>query len=106
MTPVTIDVPHRLGRAGARARMQARIGDLGSHMPGGVAAIRSSWPSENEMALEIGVMGHTIPARMEVEETLVRLHVALPPALAMFTGMISSAVRVGGERLLADHSKT
>jgi hypothetical protein len=102
MTPVTIDVPHRLGKAGARERMKARIGDLGGHMPGGVAEVRSSWPSEDEMALEIGVMGQTIPARMEVQDTVVRVHVSLPPMLAMFSGMIGAAVKTGGEKLLED----
>jgi hypothetical protein len=102
MTPVTIDVPHRLGRDGARERMKARVGDLAGHMPGGVAEIRSSWPSRDEMALEIGVMGQTIPARMEVQDSVVRVHVSLPPMLAMFSGMIGAAVKTGGEKLLED----
>ena len=101
-TPVTIDVPHKLGKAGARERMRSRIGDLGSHMPGGVANIRSSWPSENEMAVEISVMGQVIPARMEVQDRLVRVHVSLPPMLAMFSGMIGAAVRTSGEKMLED----
>lgn len=102
--PVTIDVPHTLGKAGARERMRSRIGDLGGHMPGGVAEIRSSWPGEDEMALEISVMGQTIPARMEVQDRLVRVHIALPPMLAMFAGMIGAAVRTGGEKMLEDRS--
>jgi hypothetical protein len=106
MTPITIDVPHRLGRAGARARMKARVGDLGGHMPGGMAEITSSWPSEDEMALQVSVMGHSIPVRMEVQDTLVRVHVSLPPMLAMFSGMIGAAVRTGGEKMLQDHSKS
>lgn len=103
--PVTIDVPHRLGRAAARERMKARIGDLAGHMPGGVAEIRSSWPGEDEMALEIVALGHSIPARLDVEETRVRVHVALPPMLAMVSGVIESAIRSGGEKLLEDKSR-
>lgn len=98
--PVTIDVPHKLGRAGARERLKSRIGELGGHMPGGLGEVRSSWPNENEMALEIGAMGQTIPARLEVLDACVRVHIALPPMLAYFSGMISAAVRDQGTKLL------
>ena len=98
--PVTIDVPHQLGRDGARARLKSRIGELGGHIPGGVADIQSSWPSENEMALGIKAMGQTVLVRLEVLDTLVRVHMTLPAMLAYFTGMISAAVRDQGTKLL------
>jgi hypothetical protein len=100
--PLTIDVPHKLGRAAARERLRARSGDLASHIPGGVADVRSSWPSENEMNLEIAAMGQTISARLEVQDTLVRVHLLLPPMLSFFSGIIGNAVREGGERMLED----
>ena len=103
--PVTIDVPHRLGRDGARERLRSRIGELKDHIPGGMATVASSWPSEDEMALEIGAMGQAVSARLEVQETLVRVHLVLPPMLAFFSGMIGSAVREGGTRMLEDKSK-
>jgi len=40
--PVVIDVPHKLGRAGARERLKSRIGELGGHMPGGIGEVRAS----------------------------------------------------------------
>ena len=98
--PVTIDVPHKLGRTGARARLKSRIGELGGHMPGGVGRIRSSWPSEDEIALEISAMGQTIPASLEILDSIVRVHVSLPAMLAFFTGVISAAVRDQGTKLL------
>ncbi len=98
--PVTIDVPHRLGRAAARERLKSRLGELGEHMPGGIGQVRHSWPGENEMALEIAAMGQTIPARLEVLDECVRVHVSLPPMLAYFSGMIGAAVRDQGTKLL------
>ena len=62
-TPLAIDVPHSLGKEGAKQRMRERIGDLGSHMPGGVAHVTSSWPSADVMALGISAMGQTIATR-------------------------------------------
>ena len=98
--PVVIDVPHRLGRAGARERLKARFAELGGHMPGGVGAVRASWPNEDEMALEIIAVGQTIPAKLEVMDEVVRVHVSLPPMLAYFSGLIGAAVREQGTKLL------
>jgi hypothetical protein len=99
--PVTIDVPHKLGRVGARERLKSRIGELGGHMPGGIADVRATWPSEDEMELEIKAMGQTIPVKLEVLDTVVRVHVRLPAMLAYFSSMIGAAVRDQGTKLLS-----
>ena len=100
--PVTIDVPHRLGRDGAKARLQARIGELAGHIPGGVAEVAHSWPAPHEMALEIGALGAQVSARLEVQDSIVRVHLILPAMLAFFSGMIGAAVKEGGTKLLED----
>lgn len=104
MTPLTIDVPHRLGRAGARERMKARVGDLAGHIPGGLAEVKSAWPSEDEMVLNIRAMGQEIVASLEVEESVVRVHLMLPPMLGFFSGAIEAAVKDGGTRMLEEKS--
>ena len=98
--PVVIDVPHRLGRDGARTRLKTRLGELGGHMPAGIGEVRASWPGDYEMALEIAAMGQSIPAKLEVMDDKVRVHVSLPPMLAYFSGMIGAAVREQGTKLL------
>lgn len=98
--PMIIDVPHRLGRAGARERLKMRFSDLAGHMPGGVGEVRASWPSEDEMQLEISAVGQTIPAKLEIMDEVVRVHVDLPPMLAYFSGLIGAAVREQGTKLL------
>ena len=103
-SPVTIDVPHRLGQAGARERLRTRVGELAGHIPGGMADVTSSWSSENEMVLDIAAMGQRVAARLEVMESVVRVHLVLPPMLALFSGLIGAAVRDQGGRLLEDRS--
>jgi hypothetical protein len=104
MNPITIDVPHKLGRAGARARMKARVGDLAGHIPGGFAEVKSAWPSEDEMALNVRAMGQEIVATLEVLDSVVRVHLILPPMLGFFSGAIEAAVKEGGTRMLEDKS--
>lgn len=104
MKPVTIDVPHTLGRDAAKARIQSRLGELAGHIPGGAADVAHSWPAPYEMALEIGALGGRVAARLEIQESVVRVHLQLPAMLAFFSGMIGAAVREGGEKMLQDKS--
>ena len=101
--PISIDVPHKLGKAAAIARLKSKTGTLKDHLPGGGAAqVNSSWIAENVLALEIAALGQTVSARLEVEDRLVRVQLVLPPMLGFFSGMIAAAVREGGTKLLDD----
>lgn len=104
-SPIVIDVPHRLGRAEARRRMRARVGELPGHIPGGVAEVTSSWLDENRMAIAVAALGQRLSAELEAQETRVRVTLDLPPALAFFAGAIEAAVqRKGAELLLGPDS--
>ena len=106
-SPTVIDIHHELGRAEAKRRMAARVGDLSKHIPGGMAHVTSSWPLEDRMAVEVSAMGQTVPAILDVEDHVVRVSLMLPPMLSFMSGMISSIVRQRGEDLLLeDRSKT
>ena len=102
MSPVTIDVPHRLGKEGAKARLRAKVGDLPAHIPGGMATVTSDWPAPDVMQLGVTALGQTVDARLTVEETLVRVELVLPAMLGFFSGMIAAAVKEGGTKMLDD----
>lgn len=105
MTPTTIDIPHKLGREAAKARIAARIGELNDHLPA-FAEVSSRWTSEYRLELAIALLGQNVAASLDIEEQVVRVAVTLPPMLSMMSGVIESAVRAGGERLLLpDDSK-
>jgi hypothetical protein len=102
-----IDLPHTLGREEARRRMQARIGELPGHIPGGVADVRASWPEEYRMALDVSALGQSVSAMLTVEERMIRISLELPPMLRFASGAIETAVqRKGRELLLGDISST
>jgi hypothetical protein len=103
--PIVIDIPHRLGRAEARRRMAAGVGDLARHIPGGAADVTSSWPSEDRMLLDIAAMGQKIAATLDVEDAVLKVSLAVPPMLSFMSGPISAVVRQSAEALLiADKS--
>jgi hypothetical protein len=99
----TFDIPHQLGRDEARRRMGVRVGELPAHLPGGVAEVRSSWPSDDVMALDITAMGQHVTATLEVQDRVIRVSMVLPPMLRFMSGtIVAAAQRKGAALLLRD----
>jgi hypothetical protein len=102
--PISIDLPHQLGAAEARRRIQSGIGRLKDHIPGGAAEVASSW-SGDRMNLKVVALAQEVSAQIDVQERLVRLEVLLPPALAFFGRQIEGVLRRQGAAMLEDKSK-
>lgn len=101
--PVSVDLPHRLGAAEAKRRIASNIGSLTGHLPSG-AQVRSTWEGD-KLKLGIGVLGQEVAADIDVKESVVRLTVLLPPALAFFGKAIEAGLRRAGPDMLEDRSK-
>ena len=103
-SPITVDLPHRLGAEEARRRIEGGAGSLASHMPPG-ARVSSSWEGDR-LNLDVQAIGQEVKAAIDVHESIVRVSVVLPPALAFFGKAIEAALRRGGTELLEDRSGT
>lgn len=101
-TPLTVDLPHKLGAAEARRRIERNVGKLTDHIPGG-AQVSSRWTGDR-LDLDVGAMGQQVATQIEIHETVVRMTVMLPPALSFFRGMIEPLIRSQGAALLEDKS--
>jgi hypothetical protein len=101
--PLTVDLPHKLGAEEARRRIERNVGRLGAHIPGG-AQVGSRWTG-NRLDLDVGAMGQQVAAQIDIQESLVRLTISLPPALAFFGGLIEPLIRSQGAAMLEDKSK-
>ena len=101
-TPITVDLPHRLGAAEARRRIEGGAGSLAGHMPPG-AQVNSRWEGDR-LNLDVQAIGQGVKAAIDVQESIVRVSVVLPPALAFFGKAIEAALRRGGTELLEDKS--
>lgn len=95
-----VPIPHSLGKEEALRRLHARSGDLAGMMPGGMADVAVSWPSEDRMALGVTAMGSTVNAAVEVGESNVVVDIDLPMALKFFEPMVRSAIEKNGQKLL------
>jgi len=98
--PVIVDLPHKLGAEEARRRIERNTGKLAERIPGG-ADVQSSWTG-NRLDLQVTAMGQQVATRIDVQESIVRLEVTLPPALSFFGGAIEGLIRHQGAQMLED----
>jgi len=101
--PISVDLPHRLGAEEAKRRIASNVGGPTAHLPSG-AQVRSQWEGDL-MRLGVAVMGQEIDASLDVRESLVRVTVVLPPALAFFGKAIEAGLRRSAPELLEDRTK-
>ena len=105
-SPTTVSITHSLGRDEAKRRIQSRIGELARHIPGGVTNLQTAWPSPYRLTLDLGAMGQSLAASLDIEERSVIVTMVLPPLLAMMSGMIARGIQDHGQQLGGDKATT
>jgi hypothetical protein len=94
------DIPHKLGKAEAKRRIEAGIPKLERHIPGG-GTVKADWTGPDQVTMTVSAMGQKIPVDMVIEEGLVRATVVVPMMLSMMAGAISGFVQTSAEKMLA-----
>jgi hypothetical protein len=99
-TPITIELPHSLGRQEARRRIEVGFGRLEQQLlAGGLVRARTSW-SGDRMSFSAQALGQALTGRLDVQDTLVRMEVDLPLVLAMIADQIRGRLQREGQLLL------
>ncbi len=96
--PVIVDIPHKLGRDAARARLAGGVGKLGEMIPGG-GAVDSRWEGDT-LHFTVSAMGQTVASRLDIFDDRVHAEVDLPPLLALFAGKIRDRLAREAPKLL------
>ena len=96
--PVVVDIPHRLGRDVARARIAGGMGKLAEVVPGG-GQVEQRWEGDT-LYFSVTAMGQTVASRLDVFENRVRAEVHLPPMLALFAAKVREKLVEKGTKLL------
>lgn len=100
MPPLVIDLNHDLDPVEVRRRMNAGVAKLPAHIPGGMARVAASWPSDDRMAVNVTALGQEIATTLDVQPHIVRVTVHLPGLLALAAGPVEAAIRGSAEKLL------
>jgi hypothetical protein len=96
--PVVVDIPHKLGREAARARLDKGIGKLADMFPGG-AIVDHRWDGDT-MDFTLTAMGQRVASRLDVRDDHVHASIDLPPFLALFADKIRAKLAKDGPKLL------
>lgn len=96
--PVEIDLPHKLGKAEARRRIEGGFGKLADFIPGG-AVTAHRWEGD-VLHFTVEGMGQRVGATLDVAETNVHAVFDLPPLMALFADKIRAKLAKEGPKLL------
>jgi hypothetical protein len=98
--PVTVTIPHQLGRLEARRRLDEgvdkMIGQLGS-----VGTVSKAWDGD-VLRFSVTAMGQVVNGFLHVFDQEVRLEVILPGFLAMLANKVKGRIAQEGAVLLED----
>ena len=98
-TPLTISIPHQLGRAEARRRIESGFSNMIRQVPGGGSAFSERWDGDR-LSFSIGVMGQTVKGSVDVLEAEVRMEIELPGVLGMIATSLKGGLQKAGQLLL------
>ena len=97
--PVTITLPHQLGAAEARRRIDEGFGQLIGQTGGMLKDLKQSWAGD-ALTFSAQAMGQPISGVLTVFEQSVRVEIVLPGLLGMIAGKITGQVKKQGTLLL------
>ena len=95
-----VAIPHQLGREEVRNRLRANSHRIADGIPGGMAEVTTSWPSEDRMDMLVRAMGQDLHGQVELEDKQVVFTVILPPALGFVEPIVEGAIKASGQKLL------
>jgi hypothetical protein len=99
VTPITVSIPHQLGRVAARGRIEAGFAKMIQLLPGGGGALSERWDGDR-LTFGVAAMGQTVTGVIDVLDSEVRMEIELPGVLGMIASSLRDRLRKAGQLLL------
>ena len=97
---ICVDIPHSLGHAEARRRIEQGFGKLGAQLgQGGALSATHAWQGDH-LAFGAHVLGQAVTGRLDVKDESVCIELDLPAMLSMISGVIGGRLQRQGQLLL------
>ena len=97
--PTVITIEHHSTKEEVKRKLRARFGEVRAQVAPYVSAFEEEW-SEEGVAVRVVVLAQPISSRIDVEDKIVRVEVALPGLLGLFSRLIADQVQRRGSLLL------
>jgi hypothetical protein len=98
-TPITISIPHKLGRAEARRRIEAGFAKIFDLLPGSGGARSERWDGDR-LSFSVSAMGQTVAGVVTVLDNAVTMEIELPGVLGMIASGLKDRLQKVGQLLL------
>lgn len=96
---ITLTIPHELGRAEARKRIDEGFARFSQHMGAVAGALSKSW-SGDQLSFGFAALGQRISGTIDVEDAAIRLEVLLPNLLGIMADRVRRRLKVEGHLML------
>ncbi|WP_380871752.1 polyhydroxyalkanoic acid system family protein [Sphingomonas sp. DBB INV C78] len=96
--PIIVDIPHKVGRAEARRRLDKGLGQLTAFVPGGTIVSRQ-WDGD-KLTFVLEALGQRLTSCLEVFDDKVHAIIDLPPILALAAAKVQAGLVERGKKLL------
>lgn len=96
--PIVITIPHELGKAEARERIEAGVARM-THQFGEGVKLTKAWTGD-QLSFSAKVVGQAVAGKLDVFEDAVRMEVDLPPFFAMIADKVKGRLKKEGQLML------
>lgn len=98
-TPITLSIPHQLGRLEARRRIDTGFANIVRQLPGGSGTHSERWEGDR-LVFNVSGLGQTISGVVEVLDATVTMEIELPAVLGLIASGVKGRLRQAGQLLL------
>jgi Putative polyhydroxyalkanoic acid system protein (PHA_gran_rgn) len=98
-TPITVSIPHQLGRAEARRRIETGFAKIIDQLPGSAGNCSERWEGDR-LIFGVAAMGQTVAGFIDVLDAAVTMEIELPGVLGMIAGVFRDRLQKVGQLLL------
>ena len=97
--PLTVTLPHQLGRAEARRRIETGFAKMLQGLPGGIGQCSERWEGDR-LVFSVAALAQTISGVIDVGDTAVTMEIQLPGVLGLIASGFKSRLQKAGQLLL------
>jgi hypothetical protein len=98
-TPLTVSIPHQLGRAEARRRIESGFAKMLHALPGGTGHCSERWEGDR-LVFSVAALAQTIAGVVDVGDAVVTMEIQLSGVFGLIAGGLRDRLRKAGQLLL------
>ena len=98
-TPLTVSIPHQLGRAEARRRIETGFAKMLHALPGGSGHCSERWEGDR-LVFSVAALAQTVTGFVDVADAVVTMEIQLPGVIGLIASGFRSRLQKAGQLLL------